>query len=227
MSFLERIIKYIAPHLCIVCQAEGKIMCDACRITTVIPLPSSCFLCNKVTQDFAVCKGCSKKTKLRRVWAVSLYDGVVKKVIWHFKYKYVRAASAVLAAMIKDAVVLPKYDLVTFIPTASTRVRSRGFDHAELLAHACALEMNMPCRRLLERTTQTRQVGATRKDRMLHMEQAFRLRVHSSTLQHKRVLIVDDVVSTGATLMAAAKVLKRGGARSVDAVVVARNTRSS
>lgn len=223
MSFLERIIKYIAPHLCIVCGYEGKIVCDACRLSVFLPLPSACFLCNKVTQSFAVCKNCSKKTKLSYVWAFGLYGGVVKKIIHEFKFGEKRAIASVLAELQCENLPILRYDLVTFVPTATSHIRSRGFDHAELLAQEVAKQLRLPCRRLLARTTQTRQVGATRRDRIKHMEGAFRLRVHPTVLSGKRILIVDDVVSTGATLMAAGRLLKNSGAKTVGATVVARN----
>src|SRR5690606_1506242 len=113
------------------------------------------------------------------------------------------------------------FDFVTYVPTATKRVRTRGFDHAQLLAGHVAKRVRVPNVGLLVKTNQHRQVGSSRAERQRNMDDSFRP-VRKSLIKGSRLLIIDDVVSTGSTLRACAKVLKQNGAKSVDALVFAK-----
>lgn len=105
-------------------------------------------------------------------------------------------------------------DVVTWVPTTRRRRRQRGVDQAELLARACAHRMAIPCRSLITPPLLA-QHGLTRAQRL----QKAPLSAARTT---GRVLLVDDVVTTGATLRAAAHALRNAGAQRVDAVALAR-----
>jgi len=109
-------------------------------------------------------------------------------------------------------------DLVTWAPTSGVRARTRGYDQSELLARAVARELRVPCRRLLYRSHGEPQTGHTRAERLHGV--SFRSRAISGfgrrTGRHPlRVLLIDDVVTTGATLVAARSALQRAGVGSV------------
>jgi predicted amidophosphoribosyltransferase len=107
-------------------------------------------------------------------------------------------------------------DVVAGSPTPPARRRARGFDQAQLLAAAVARCLRLPCRPLLRRALGPPQTGRTLPER--RTGPAFAARAPSPT----RVLIVDDVVTSGATLASAARALRQAGAREVHAVVAAR-----
>lgn len=121
--------------------------------------------------------------------------------------------------MVENLPYLNRETVVTHIPTATSRVRRRGYDPAELIARALAKESGLKHKTMLLRVTQTRQVGAKRNKRIMQMEYAFKpaLEVPSSV----PVLLVDDLTTTGATLESAAKCLKTAGAKTVNAAVFA------
>jgi ComF family protein len=116
--------------------------------------------------------------------------------------------------------------LVTFVPTASGHRRERGFDHAELLAKELAKLKRWPFARLLVRTSQTRQLGSNRELRKRQLKDAFRVS-HSRLIKDTHILLIDDVLTTGATVEACSKILKKAGASLVDGAVFARTPNKS
>ncbi len=114
---------------------------------------------------------------------------------------------------------LPEGTLVVPIPTATERVRERGYDQARLLAKAVAARHNLLYMPLLLRVSQKRQLGAARSERFKNMAGAFRINGRTSPGTH--ILLIDDVVTTGATLAEAARLLRADGAAHVDAATFA------
>ncbi len=140
------------------------------------------------------------------------------------KYKSCREYAVLFGRMLADEVLASglHIETVTYIPTDSKRVRQRGFDHAELMAKSCAVQLKLPCVPTLRRMRHARQVGATQQMRKEQMATMFR--VSADSMHGQKVLLVDDVISTGATLEAAAKCLrKEAGAQRVVVAVVAHN----
>jgi ComF family protein len=116
-------------------------------------------------------------------------------------------------------------DVVTPVPLAWTRLLLRGYNQAERVARPLARALGLPCRRLLGRHPRPRQALLSRDERRRNQRGSFtsRSRLPAGT----RVLLVDDVMTTGATLAAAALALRRAGAASVTAAVVARTPDAS
>ncbi len=182
-------------------------------------LISRCFLCAKQTADFATCGKCKKKTPLKNVWVAAEYEGAIKELIHTFKYERERSAAKELAVIINSSLpYLNSATTVTHTPTASSRVRARGYDHSLLLAKELAKLRGLKHKTLLGRLGQTQQMGAMRKKRLEQTKNSY---VATRKLNKAEVLLVDDVLTTGATLNAAAKELRQAGARNIYAVVVA------
>ncbi|HET8931278.1 MAG TPA: phosphoribosyltransferase family protein [Acidimicrobiales bacterium] len=118
-----------------------------------------------------------------------------------------------------------RIDLVTWAPTAPKRRRKRGFDQAEVLARALARKLGVPTRRCLVRLPGPAQTGRHRVERFEGPRFDARRGI-AAAVDGRRVALVDDVATTGATLARAAEVLRAGGARSVTGVVVARTPRT-
>ena len=222
MSLVEQLIAIIAPHYCIGCEAEGDVICASCR-QNIQPIPERCYKCRKATPDSLTCPSCRKNSLLRHVWVAGSYDGIPKDLVHMLKFDGVRAAAQDMAAMMAPLPVgLDESEMVyiVHIPTATSRVRQRGYDQAELLAQALAKQLDIQHRSLITRIGQSRQVGAKRADRLSQLQGAFRLR-HEALIKGAHIVLVDDVITTGATLETAARALKKAGARQVDAIVFA------
>lgn len=164
---------------------------------------------------------CRKTSKLGYVWVGSEYVNLAETLVKKLKFENVRAASGSMAEhLIRVLPELPDNIIITHVPTATSRVRQRGYDQAQLLARDLARNTGKPDMRLLARSGQTRQVGTKRTQRIRQVEQAFRVR-YPTLVRGAHIILVDDVLTTGATLENAAKTLKATGAKKVDAIVFA------
>jgi len=145
------------------------------------------------------------------------YEGVGRELVARLKYRNARAALPYLASAMAALVDPASIDVVTWAPTAAARRRRRGFDQAQLLARVVARRLDRPCRSVLRRLPGSPcQTGRTLAER--RRGPAFDTR-RSVT---GRVLLVDDIVTSGATVSAAAAALRAAGADAVDVVVAAR-----
>lgn len=146
------------------------------------------------------------------------YDGRARQLILGLKYRNERATAHLLADVLVHHLRLDhrSADVVTWAPTSIQRRRERGHDQAELIARAVARKIRRPCRSLLFHEGLAVQTGAGRQQR-LHGPQFRARRCRGSS----EVLVIDDVVTTGATLRAAADALRAAGALRVSTIAVA------
>lgn len=220
-SLIEAAISLVAPLECVVCAHPGESLCSACGEDTLTEVPSRCFRCLKRTSDYRTCSICWRTAPLRHVWVSSEYNDGVSKIISSYKFHRNRALARPLAKLMAESLPYHKQPLVIVpVPTATARVRQRGYDHTLILSQALAQEVGWPVRAHLRRVGQARQVGARRQSRFEQLKGVFRP-VKLELLKDKNILLVDDVVTTGATLSEAARSLKNAGAKSISAVVVA------
>lgn len=145
------------------------------------------------------------------------YSGTGRELVARLKYRNARSAVAWLAAGMAELVDADEIDVVTWVPTTPSRRRQRGFDQGRVLATAVAHRLHRPCRSLLRRREGPPQTGRSRLQRLHGPD----LVVRTWRSPPPRVLLVDDVVTTGATMAAAAQVLSRAGTAAVHAVSAA------
>ena len=191
-------VPFFAPFAtaCAGCNELGPILCRRCRFA----LASAA---TQVTPD--------------GVLAALPFDGVARQVLHGLKYRNRRGVARELARLMVRRLRVESVDVVTWAPTSGPRARARGYDQSELLARAVARELGVPCRRLLYRTHGEQQTGHTRAERLHGV--SFRSRpIGRASMHLRRVLLIDDVVTTGATLSAARAALEKAG---VGAVVCA------
>jgi ComF family protein len=207
MSLLDRVISFVAPSQCLACGTEGTLLCQGCA--------ARCFQQPPIVQLAA----------LHGVWSRTVYNKTAKQLIHAYKFERAQYAAPTIAKLMADALPpVPPNTLLVPVPTATSRYRQRGYDHAYLLAKALAGELKLPSAKLLTRMGQTRQVGASKSVRHSQLQDAFRLTGRLPPGQ--AVLLVDDVVTTGASLEAAARVLQKAGVKAVYAITFAQKIKA-
>jgi ComF family protein len=223
MNVIEYIISSIAPNSCVQCGAEGALLCHHC-IQNLPPTPSCCYVCKRPTRDWRTCAACREQSALVAVSAATPYANEVKRLLYVLKFDRAAAAARDVAATIAQSladVSLPPNLVVTHVPTAQARMRQRGYDQSALIAKEVARLSERPYAPLLQRMGSQRQVGKTRAARKQQMTSAFRP-IHTPLAADRPVLLIDDVLTTGATLESAGQTLQQAGAGKILAAVFAR-----
>lgn len=221
MRIAEKLLAFVAPYDCIICGSEGKVFCDYCRFEHVIAPPSRCAGCLRQTSDFETCPKCRPKLRASHIWIASEYAGAARALTRKLKFAGAREAAIVMARSIHETT--PHFDGDFFavpMPTITKHLRVRGFDHSRLLARRVAQYKRMKYLPVLCREGQTRQVGSSRAMRQKQVKQTmFVPPLHN--LKGANILLVDDVMTTGASIGEATRALKAAGARKVYAAVFA------
>jgi predicted amidophosphoribosyltransferase len=196
------LVDLVFPSACAGCGQRGAFVCERC-VRTLAAAPS--VAPPPFVDDWV---------------ALFAYEGVARELTARVKYRNARAALPWFATMLAAAVArrfdVASLDAVTWAPTTDCRRRSRGFDHAELLARRVARELRRPAHQVLVRTSVDAQTGRSYAER--RAGPSFQAVRAAGTA----VLLIDDVTTTGATLRAAGRALRAGGSRRVLAATVAR-----
>lgn len=219
MSLLDRLIGLLAPHSCVNCGAEGRLLCETC-LARLPPSASRCYHCLRPSVGGRTCTGCVALSPLFSVASSALYAGPARLAVRRLKFEAAQSAAADLAAAMLPLVGDKQGFLLVPVPTASSRRRQRGYDQSYLLARRLGRLSGLAFCPALARHGQTRQVRAGRAQRRLQLTDAYRLR-RPEAVTGRRILLIDDVITTGATLEAAARTLAAAGAARIEAVTFA------
>lgn len=229
------LVSLFYPSLCVVCSADvdvGEYLCGDCTSKTPRIKPPFCEKCSEpfasaFTESFS-CANCAHRT-LHFDAAVAAYQsrGIVRKLVHEFKYARQLHLRHPVARWLSETLDDPRlrgrhFHVIVPVPLHPTRERERGFNQAQLLAELLSAKISVPLCRALERIRYTTtQTAFDRTARMQNLRNAFRLR-KKMNVQDLRVLLIDDVLTTGSTLSECARVLKKAGAISVHAATAAR-----
>ena len=242
---LKWLIDNIFPFECLGCEKEDFVLCKACCDKFVLQKKQVCPLCYKVSTLGKVCVRCMKVDYFLDGLIVACdYDKnpLLKKCIHEFKYNFVVELAKPLAALIckvgldsgfclgfefgidlKDFVICP-------VPLHKLRLNFRGFNQAELLAKEFAglaegFKVKMALNLLKRVKYKKPQMTSDRENRLKNVEDIFSYNFEVGNNQSalpEKVLLIDDVATTTATLNACAKALKKAGVKTVFAITLAR-----
>jgi ComF family protein len=236
-ELLRAVLDAVLPPRCIACDAEigaaADGMCPACAVTVHPIGRRGCRKCGAEPPAGTAprprrCRRCrDRRFAFRRAVAAARYARALRDAVLAVKFGGRREGTAYLGDLVADAVLASGVGrgagLVVPVPLHPTRRLVRGFDQAELLARRVARRLGLPCAsRALRRRRRTRaQAAAPPGARAANLRDAFGPGLQRRSARGRRVLLVDDVLSTGATVDAAARALLALGARSVDVAVAA------
>jgi ComF family protein len=238
-SLFGSTFNFVLPDDCHVC---GEALCEVSRIPV-------CSRCLNATEPIAAeffCAACrtpflnrapldeTGRCALCRlgvsgfdaVYTFGSYEGALRKLIHLFKYNGVRPLAEVFGRHLKRALPIEeRYDLIVPMPLHWKRRWRRGFNQAALLARQVARRYDLPVTNAVRRTRETSaQAGLTNAKRRANVSGAFAIK-RGMRLDGLRVLLVDDVLTTGTTASACARVLKHAGAAHVTVLALARTDR--
>jgi competence protein ComFC len=234
-NFLGALASLFYPPACAVCSANvaaGEYLCPECdsKLTQIVPP-----FCAKCSEPFPgainsafTCANCGHRT-LHFDTAVAVYRerGIVRQIVLDFKYGrqvHLRhlVARWLIAALDDERLRNVSFYVIVPVPLHPARERERGFNQSALIAELLSAHTALATKPLLKRVRYTTtQTAFDRAERMQNLHGAFRLR-KSADVRGLRVLLVDDVLTTGSTLSECARVLKGAGALSVHAATSAR-----
>lgn len=221
MNVIEHILNTIAPHACVQCGAEGRLLCLICS-QVIAPSSDCCSVCNSPQPDGRTCLECQQDFPLTGVMTCVRYEGSAKRLLHALKYERSAGAAQDIARVIAQRLPpLGPTTLVAHLPTAYSRMRQRGYDQSALIAREVARYKKLPYRPLLYRSGSKRQVGQDRSVRLRQMTGAFLAAPRAYRVQQP-VLLIDDVITTGSSAAEAARVLRAAGIPAVQAVAFAR-----
>jgi ComF family protein len=215
---------------CAACDAPldgGAAFCPPCALSLAPALPPRCPRCGLSFEGAGadhLCAGCLRSPPPFAALAARFaYGGALADAIARFKYGPAPHLAAPLSGLLFEGYAPPAVDLVVPVPLHPRRLRRRGFNQAALLlGGAPGSLLSKVSTSVLRRIEDTpHQAGLGRRERLDALAGAFRA-PPSSKLRDARVLLVDDVATTTATLRAAAAALLDGGAREVEALCLAR-----
>jgi ComF family protein len=225
MSILETSIGLLAPPQCINCGEEGCALCAQCAEQKVQPFGERCWRCNKLSPNSKTCASCTHTGAPAHVWIVSDHDGLTRDLLSLYKFGHQRAAAEPIAKLMADTFLrsndLTANYITVPIPTATSRIRERGFGHTELLAKKVSHQLKAEYANCLRRLDQTRQLGSVREVRLKQLSSSFAIK-SPGRIRGQNILLIDDVVTTGGTICAATKTLRAAGATRIDALLFAK-----
>lgn len=215
---IDTLLQFVAPHYCCECDEVGTLLCENCKYNIIQEPVEACVVCMQPTGSSNICPSC--KTSYARAWCVSMREGGVRTLIDAYKFERSKSASKVLASLLDNSLpMLPENTVVVPVPTVVKHIRQRGYDHTLLVAKQFAKTRQLRHASLLSRQTNTVQRGVSKVQRATQAKEAF---VAAKTMPHVPILLIDDVMTTGATLQYAAQALVNAGAAEVWVAVIAR-----
>ena len=236
--FLQSLTDVLYPKTCLACKSkvskvtDEDLICEKCYSEIKINLPPFCCSCGRHLEknnlNKNICPACIRnRLHFDCAFSPCIYDGVTKKLIHEFKYKgkdkLGKPLSKIMINFIKEySLPLNYLDFIIPMPLHKTKLREREFNQAEILSMHIAREFKKDSLSgvlLRHRQTKT-QTELRNKERFLNVANSFSVDSRLS-LKEKNLLLIDDVLTTGATSSEAALALKNAGAQTVFVLTLA------
>lgn len=222
--------KFLFPPLCLACggrmQSAAQVLCEECQERLVPILEKYCLKCGTPLQGYH-CEACSHMDFIFDfARSAFVYQFPAQELVHSLKYDSLLSPAAFFSKALLDIPASNRFgagfDCVCAVPLHRVRKRERGFNQAELLARKLASLLDLPFVQPIYRCVYTRsQTNLSRQARLQNLAGAFALR-RKSDVANKRVILVDDVFTTGSTVNEASRCLKAAGATKIAVLTAVR-----
>ena len=224
---INAVVDFLVPLACVHCSVEGSLWCEDCIANSPKLASNTCMKCGERTaENLKLCGNCvTLPPPLDRLVPIYRYGGPARSVVHALKYRHVTAIAPAMAKIMSAHSFTSRanLDCVAPVPAHRDRLRERGYNQASLVARKIADWLQLQF--IEDALTKTRptqsQVELTRQQRAMSLRGAFEANYR---FDDGHVLLIDDVCTTGNTLMNCAAALKLAGARRVSAIVFAKET---
>lgn len=209
----QRLFDVLFPPVCVFCMRYSRTpVCNRCE--------------KAILTSNAPAAGSASLYKGDRLFCYGKYMGILRKRFIDYKFGKTlwlgRAFGTMMYTAFGDALAERKPEIVSYVPVSKKRMQERGFDQSFEMASAFASRLRVPCRSLLVcRNIESRQSGLSRNRRLTEVGQRFAVRDGIREAKGKRVLLFDDIFTTGATLNTCTQLLLDAGVAAVDGMVFA------
>lgn len=207
-------------------------------LSTIYSEGNSCITCHGYSEEY-LCAKCSKDIKILGIktlveykgegyagYSLGYYSYTIKKLILALKFQKDFTAGKILAGYMSDFIeenLKGKFDLITYIPSSKESLKKRGFNQCLYISNIISERCKTPCEDILKRSHSVKdQIGLDDIKRWENIRGVFSVKEESS-IKNKRVLIIDDVITTGATVFFAAKAIKECGSKEVFILTAAKS----
>lgn len=228
------ILDIIFPKKCAGCGKNGTYFCTSCILSSKLCFPQVCPICGRNSVDGVIHKWCERNLAPDGLISIWTYEGVPRSLILKLKYKYVSEialslavpAAGIFKQLKRNSPSTPNWNkslVLVPVPLHWTRKNWRGFNQIEEIGKILSQLLGWRIEKLLVRTKIAKQqVGLKGIERKKNVQGVFRLTNNLTIQQLSEVVLFDDVWTTGATMLEAAKVLKKAGIKRVWCLTLAR-----
>ncbi len=225
-----KIWNLLFPVYCLKCNKNGIYLCENCLRDIPLFKYQFCPNCKNKNYNGGFCDYvCKNEFYFDYLIIAGKYNNLLRAVIAFFKYKFCAELANSLSILIfyqlqkfykinnlKDFLLIP-------VPLSKKRLRFRGFNQSLILTKLLSSKLNIPYIDILIRDhLACEQVGLKREQRLTNLKNAFSLKKYEYDLKNKKIILIDDVITTGCTLNECSKILKLAGAKEIICLVIAR-----
>lgn len=223
--FIHSLLDLVYPRRCLICKKTGDYLCLDCRLK-LNSFKSECYLCRIVSTNFKTHLYCKKVYSPKYVYILWEYNFVGKKILQKYKYSGMYSISQFIGDLILERIKKDSFLLnilldstLVSIPSHRKKLNERGFNQTDLLCRYISKNLNVKYdRNLVQRVKYSdSQTKKDKKGREVYVEGTFKW----NTIPYKRIVILDDVLTTGSTIHTCVKDLKLQNPQFEEIVVLA------
>ena len=228
IKYFEHVKNLLYPKICEGCGRVGRYLCETCRINQVEYMWGNvCHVCKQEVITGLTHLDCKEYSYLDGAVSIAKYIGVIESLIKEAKYQFAKDILEELVDLLAKKVLehraLFEGGSITYVPATHYRQNWRGFNQSQVLAELLAAKLELSCLPILKRAGNTiAQAKLNRVDRLRNLQNVFKLNSKLNVYPlPSKVIIVDDVITKGATLEQCAKVFRQNGVNKIYGLTIA------